>query len=241
MADVKMIDDLRALLAVATPGPYVVIESEPGIDDATEFAVANGAGDVVALGCYERDARALAALLNAAPALIEALRDLAAAREDLQATKARAEEAESEVARLTRERDEARAESARLSTARDHLEKEWLDAERMILAAHRDRTRERDEARADVAGLRRLIEAVVTAPTPESAEEIAAARDEARAQAIEDAVAVCVAAIEHDPSCHRTVSYVMDRIRALSKGKARARTARPHEQDCEDPDCEGCA
>jgi hypothetical protein len=48
-------------------------------------------------------------------------------------------------------------------------------------AAHRDRTRERDEARADVAGLRRLIEAVVTAPTPESAEEIAAARDEARA------------------------------------------------------------
>ena len=40
---------------------------------------------------------------------------------------------------------------------------------------------------------------------------------EVRTKAIEDAVAVCVAAIEEDPSCFRTVSYVMERIRVLAE------------------------
>ena len=65
-------------------------------------------------------------------------RDLAAAREDLQATKARAEEAESDVARLTHERDEARADVAGLralleavSTAQAPASADELDAARM--------------------------------------------------------------------------------------------------------------
>ena len=122
--------------------------------------------------------------------------------------------AKTRVSVLERERDEARAEAAATVRMRSTLE------------------RERDEARADVVGLRRLLEAISTAQSPASADQLdlarmetavaRAERDEARSKAFEEAIAVCVQAIVEDPSCYRTTSYVIDRIRARALDASKA-------------------